>query len=99
MNNNILKICKNCNEQKTEDLFKKGRRLCKACIYKINDEKNHDYIKNYYAIHQDEITSRRNEIYKQKMIKKYGSVEKIQRGRPRTINIKKQVDETITKTD
>ena len=64
----ILKTCRICNIEKSNDEFQRNRRKCKKCIY----ANKKDYFLNYYAENKDEIKDRVKKIYH---IKKHDSPE------------------------
>ena len=44
----IIKICKMCQLELSNNLFDPNRRCCKKCVSKKYVEKNRDYMKEYY---------------------------------------------------
>ena len=88
----VFKICKKCNESKSETEFKPKRRVCKKCIAKENAIKYKDVIKQYYVDNQEKIIQKR---HKKKMIEQGPK----KRGRKRIINVDKKPDnENVNET-
>ena len=91
----VFKICRTCNESKSEIEFKPKRRVCKKCIAKENAIKYKDVIKQYYVDHQEEIIAKSIERHRKKMIEQGYK----KRGRKRIINVDKKPDnENVNET-
>ena len=83
------KICRHCLLELPDADFKPKRRVCKKCVSKHNSIKYGPIIKQYYATHQDDLIKRAQEYYKNKVLKNGGPKK---HGRPRTINVNKQIE-------
>jgi hypothetical protein len=63
----VYKFCRVCNQDKLCSEFREKRRVCKKCIYKENQIKYKDVIKQYYVENQEKIIQRSIEYHKKKM--------------------------------
>jgi hypothetical protein len=75
----ILKVCRVCNEAKPEHCYYVASRRCRACVSKINTEKNKDYMKEYYKSKKEELNAKSKKLYsevykplREKMYESYG---------------------------
>ena len=94
----ITKICRLCNEEKLITVFPVAQRRCSSCIYKLNTNKNREYMKEYYKNNRDKILSNQKLLietrYKPKREETYKKlgIEPNQKGRRRTIFLDSELE-------
>ena len=93
---NEFKYCKDCDETKDINLFKKHRHICKKCMYKKSNDAYKQKFKNYYIQQQDKRIEYQNEYYRKKVNK--DNIKKSKVGRPRIINVIKSEETTKIET-
>ena len=93
---NEFKYCKDCNETKYLNLFKKHRHICKKCMYKKSNDAYKQKFKNYYIQQQEKRIEYQNEYYRKKVNK--DNIKKSKVGRPRIINVIKSEETTKIET-